>query len=85
MIYRVNKIEDLRALETELTTEAIVVIDKVLPYNCSGVMFKTTKGWSKVFLDSTQLNRDATINGSLSVTEDLTVAGDFNYTPHIYI
>lgn len=73
MIYRVNKIEDLRTLESELTTEAVVIIDKVLPYDCSGVMFKTTKGWSKIFLDATQLNTDATINGSLTLTEGITI------------
>jgi len=73
MIYRVNKIEDLSKIESEISTEAVIVIDKVLPYNCSGVMFKTNKGWSRVFLDSTQLNTDATINGSLTLTEGITI------------
>ena len=76
MIYRVNRYEDIVKRLPDIPSGSIVVIDRLPEFECSGVIFKTNKGWSKVFLDSTQLNRDATINGSLTVLEDLTVTGE---------
>lgn len=87
MIYRVNRYEDIVKKLPDIPSGSIVVIDRLPEFECSGVIFKTNKGWSKVFLDSTQLNRDATINGSLTVLEDLTVTGEIisdSLTPIVY-